>query len=49
MDVEGLYLGATKGGITWQQGNSQVVIDFALVSDPEEWEEGKSDEEEEEE
>ena len=47
-DENGFFLGSTKGDITRQQGDDRpAVIDFTLVSDPEEWEEGISKEEEE--
>ena len=42
MEAEGLHLGSTKGKVTRQQGESKSAIDFPLVSDPEEWEEGRN-------
>ena len=47
METEDLYLGSTKGEATRQQGGSKSVIDFTLVCDLEEWEEGRSKEGEE--
>ena len=45
MDESGLYLGSTKGVTTRQQGeDTPAVIDFTLVSDLEEWEEGEDEE-----
>ena len=49
IEAEGLHLGSTKGKATRQQGGSYSVIDFMLVSDLEEWEEGRNKEKEKEE
>lgn len=43
MDEIGLHLGSTKGEATRRQGDDRpAVIDFALVSELEDWEEGRA-------